>query len=239
MERSSNPRRRRGRKSRRRNPWDRDAAVALGVVGGVLGIASAFAAASTDRVWTRAVVAGATGGAAGAVLGALLPKGKSSNPLQNPIGTATAVIAGTALALVPVAVAAKVMLPKSAGRSAAPTVRGKMGAHAIDVYRNGPTWAWRAPDVKISSTSNESMAGAGDTRRDAIVNAYSDLVIKDLGPDDRITLDFYPESFQIQVLSSNGSWTWNTTTGEGGVADSRGDALTKALDWVDAHSELD
>lgn len=233
--RSSNPKRRR---RRRRNPLDRDAALGLGVVGTAIGIASAFASAAADRVWTRALIAGATGGATGAVLGAILPKGKSANPIANPIGTTTAVIAGTALALVPVAIATKVMLPKSAGRSAAPTVRGKMGTHTVDIYRNGATWAWRAPDAR-STPSGDPPAGAGDTRRDAIVNAYSELVVADLEPDDRITLDFYPESFQVQAVSDDGAWSWNTTTGEGGAADSRGDALLKALDWVDAHSEID
>jgi hypothetical protein len=133
---------------------------------------------------------------------------------------------------VPVAVAAKVALPKAAGRSMPPTVRAKMGEHAVEIYRNGPTWAWRAAEL--------DMAGAGDTRRDAIINAYSELVVQNLTPADRVTLDFYPEQYQLQVLvTDTGGWTWSTIGGQGGDAQSRGDALIHALDWVDDNSEID
>jgi len=234
-----NPRhRRRGGRRRRTNPWgiDTSAAIGLGAVGAAIGIASSFAASATDRVWTRVLVSGLTGGATGAVLGALLPKKRSANPLKNPIGTATAIAAGAAIALVPVAVATKVLLPKSAGRSAAPTVRGKMGGHVVDIYRNGPTWAWRAPML--------AMAGAGDSRRDAIVNAYSDLVMGKLQPTDGITLDFFPEQIQVQISETSGgtgplSWRWTSTSGDGANADNRGAALTAALEWINAHSDLD
>lgn len=221
----------------RRNPRiDKAAALGMAVIGTAVGVASSFASEAMDRVWTRALVAGATGGATGALLGALLPKGRSSNPLRNPLGTATAIAAGAALALVPVAIAAKVAMPKAAGRSAAPTVRAKMGQHTVDIYRNGPTWAWRAPGL--------DMAGAGDTRRDAIINAYSEIVVADLQPLDRITLDFFPEQFQVQIAEvSPGDgdllWRWSSTTGEGGNTDARGTALTQGLDWVDAHSQID
>jgi len=235
--RQQNPRRRRRRRNPR-NPWglDKQAAIGLGLVGSAIGIASSFAAASTDRVWSRALVAGVTGGVTGGVLGAILPKGRSANPLQNPIGTASAIAAGAVLALVPVAVAAKVTLPKAAHRSAAPTVHAKMGQHVVDVYRNGPTWAWRAPSL--------DMAGAGDTRHDAIVNAYSEIVIGNMQPTDGITLDFFPEQFQIQIAEVSGgngplAWQWSTTSGDRALAPSRGEALTLALDWVADHSDLD
>jgi hypothetical protein len=227
--------------ARRRNPArrkpnarmsvDKMAAIGLGVVGAGIGLVSTLAAQGVTKTWKRVLVGTIAGGGTGAVIGALVPK-RVGNPATNPLGMLSAVAAGTVLALVPVAVAAKVALPKAAGRSMPPTVRAKMGEHAVEIYRNGPTWAWRAAEL--------DMAGAGDTRRDAIINAYSELVVQNLTPADRVTLDFYPEQYQLQVLvTDTGGWTWSTIGGQGGDAQSRGDALIHALDWVDDNSEID
>ncbi len=229
------PRRRRGR---RRNPrWKPDGAAAagLGVIGAAVGLISTITAGAVRRTWTKLLVGTAAGAATGAILGASLPKGRAKNPrrpLENPIGIATAIGAGMVLALVPVAVVAQ-RRPMATNRTMPPTVRGKFGTHAVDVFRNGSTWGWRAPSL--------DMAGAGDSRRDAIINAYSEIVISSLQPDDRIVLDFYPEQFQVQILADPGQalWSWGaSSTGEGGDSDSRGTALQQALDWVDDHSQL-
>jgi len=212
------------------------AALGLGVVGAGVGLISTLTAGAVRRTWARLLLGAAAGATTGAVLGAALPKGRATNPHleKNPVGVATAVGAGIVLALIPAAVAAK-RIPLASTRTLPPTVRGKMGTHNIDVFRSGATWGWRAPAV--------DMAGAGDTRRDAIINAYSDLVMGQLQPTDRILLDFYPEQFQVQVAPVDADqglvWRWSSSsTGEGGDAASRGDALLQALDWVDDHSQL-
>lgn len=236
--RQENPRRkRRKRGGRRRNPsqsnpgvlskLDGEAALALGVLGAIVGGISALAATSRDTTAGKFSLAAAAGGAMGAVLGAVLPKGRSSNPLKNPIGAGTALVAGTVLVLAPAAVIANERHAKMA-RSSAPSVRGKYGDRKLDVFRSGAGWGWRSGE----------MAGGEETRRESL-----EIVLGELGAivpaDSTLVLDFYPEAVQLTVYPlANGQWAWRTsTTGEGGDVASRVLAIEEGLSWIDAHSE--
>jgi hypothetical protein len=215
-------------------------ALVLGTIGAGLGVAaSAYAAANPGYSTRRKIGVGAVvGGLFGITAGVLLPRpgrdyvvfgnGGRRRVRINPIGLGTAIVAGTVLALTPVAAVAAGR--EMRGQMAAPYVRGTYGERHLDVRRYGDGWIWNA---------DGGLSGSAATRREALEQALGEMAA-DAGPEDEVTLQFYPTpNVQIQVRPLEaGVWSWSTTGGGSGQTGTRGTALLATLDWVDSNSDL-
>ena len=233
-------RRRKTKRSRKRNPnfsnLDGRAALALALVGGAIG-GGAAAIAGQHGLLGRTSIGMLVGGTLGGIMGALLPKSRASNPaveglmmplsmnpMKNPLGATTAIVAGTVLGLVPAAIAIDVMSQKTPS----PSVVGTYGIRKLHVIPKGKNWAWQSEDL----------GGAALTRRGALEAALGELAPLS-GPNDHVELHFERPTLTLEVAPLMGSsgWSWALSTGEAGTEPTRGAALIAGLDVVESFGE--
>lgn len=203
---------------RRRNPKGDTvaAAIGMGLVGAALGGISS-AAAGNRSMFGRVVVGSITGGALGAGLGVVLVRseGRMRNPaVMNPAAVGSALLAGTAIAVVPPLVALEIM-----GRQRpAPGAHGSLGRHGFDVQLERNAWIWTAG---VDS-------GKERTRRMAIASAVMSLT-QVCGPNDHVEVELVRPTEHLSVAPQIcGGWTWRSGK-HTGTSSTRREALVEGL----------
>lgn len=204
-------------KRRKRNPSISTgaAAVTMGIVGAAIGAASSAIAGRREAV-ARVTIGALTGGALGAGLGAVLARSESRmrNPSKNPIAVSSALLAGTAVAIVPPIVALEI-----AGRHrAAPSARGSLGRNRFDVRFDRDRWCWTAG----------TDGGFERTRRAAVVAAVVSLTPL-CGANDHVDVELVRPSQSLSVAPQIcGGWAWSSGKHSGTSSTRRG-ALVEGL----------
>lgn len=187
----------------------------MGIVGATIGAASSAIAGQREALG-RIAVGALTGGALGAGLGAALARSEARmrNPSKNPVAVSSALLAGTAVAIVPPLVALEI-----AGRyRSAPSAHGSLGRHGFDVELDRDRWQWTAGID----------GGRERTRRAAIAAAVSSLVPL-CGMNDHVEVELVRPSQSLTVSPQIcGGWAWRS--GElVGTSSTRRGALIEGL----------